>query len=275
MSQLSGRLPRITGVIVGILLIGCATSDRFAQHVNQITPGVTNREWIIASLGKPIDIVLSMTRAETLRYRATKKNMEDRLDIRVNERGTVTGYDWWQRNTDVVVEGNSAPTYRLLKSSNIERDNTSVLNEAQLHPKIVFLSGIELGGGTDEETEKVKNALLLLQEKAGTVFSLVRKEVGRIAILEHDGCDSKRTPIVLELSHQSTSHSPTSLAVRIAAEACYAKTRRGVTKTQQEDGCVKVRESLIRRLGAEREELDPDPPRSLCLGEHQNSASGR
>ena len=258
MNWLNRRPPHIVGGLVGILLVGCATTaDRFAEYVGSITPGVTNREWVIASMGEPEDVAVSMTRAETLRYRTARKGVEDRVDIRVNEYGVVTGYDWYKTSQDVEVVGHPISTSRLFKAAGIERqpDETT----APSHPRIIFISGIELFGGTDVGTEKLKDALWLLQKKSGNAFSLIREELGKITISERDWCDASKTPVVLEISNATELLSHTWLAGLMTKCACNAKARH---RPQASEDCAKYQLKVMRQIGAPQEEIDSVPGKS-------------
>jgi hypothetical protein len=238
-------------MLVGIFLTGCATG-RFEEYVGSISPGVTNRDWIIASLGEPEDVVISMTREETLRYRSIRKGIEHRLDIRVNQYGVVTGYDWYKTSLDVEVVGRPISTSKIVKSADIN-DHLLVSNEARPQLRIVFLSGIELRGGTDEGTEKLKSALGLLQKKSGEAFSLIREELGKITISTRDVCDDSKTPAVLEISNETELLSHTWLAGLMTKCACDAKAKR---RLQASEDCAKYQLKVMRQIGAPQDETD-------------------
>jgi hypothetical protein len=194
-----------------------------------------------------------MTRAETLRYRAVRKGVEDRVDIRINEYGVVIGYDWYKTNLDVEVVGRPISTAKLFKSANIKQQ--AEIPELP-QPVIVFISGIELSGGTAMGTEKLKSVLGLLQKKSGKAFSLVREEVGKIVISERDTCDVSKTPVVIEMSGQMALRSDSWLAGSITKCACDARAKH---RPQASGDCSNYQVKVMRQLGAPPEEIDSVP----------------
>ena len=119
----------------------------------------------------------------------------------------------------------------------------------------MLISGIELGG-TVEGTEKLKNALWLLQKKSGKAFSLVREELGKIMVSERDSCDVSTTPVVVEISNQTALRSDTWLAGFIAKCACNAKAKH---RPQASEECSNYQRKVMRQIGAPQEEIDSVP----------------